>query len=179
MKDESDNATIDIEDAIKGMHRRNDHATSIKAARGVRRWTLREEVIQFALDAGYNGFTDDDLKAAWAYRPESSLRKRRTELTQENILLATALTRQNRFGQEERVWCHRDRHRYVNGPIPPVVERDTTPKQSQMARLKARVADLEDIAALALPYIEEAQSDPAYKPGVVAAFARRIRAAIS
>jgi hypothetical protein len=38
--------------------------------------------------------------------------------------------------------------------------------------------ELQDALALALPYVEEAASDPSYKPGPVRALARRIRALI-
>lgn len=38
--------------------------------------------------------------------------------------------------------------------------------------------DLIDLLAQALPYVEEAEKDPAYKPGVVANLSARIRAAI-
>lgn len=121
----------------QGMHRVPDHATSIKAARGVRRFTLREQVMEFARASLAHGFTDDDLKAAQPDRPESSLRKRRTELAQENRLLENGFTRKNRFGQDEKVFVHRDYH----PSPPPIIERDTTPKQSKLARAEAALAE--------------------------------------
>lgn len=139
MKDEHDDGTLDLEDVL-GMHRKPDHSTSIKAARGVRKFTLREQVIDFARDRRNSGFTDDDLKQAFD-TPESSMRKRRTELAQENIIVETGLTRLNTRGSEEKVWVHRDYH----PSPPPVQERDTTPKQPKVARLEARVAQLEAI----------------------------------
>lgn len=120
---------------LSGMHRKPDHETSIKAAGKVRRFTLREQVIEFAKASLAHGFTDDDLKAAWPDKPESSLRKRRTELAQENVLVANGFERTNRHGQDEKVWVHRDFH-----PSPPdVVERDVASKQSKLARLEAQV----------------------------------------
>lgn len=43
---------------------------------------------------------------------------------------------------------------------------------------KARNLTLIDLLAQALPYVEEAEKDPAYKPGVVNNLSARIRAAI-
>lgn len=174
MKDDTDTATLDIEHDVLGMHRRDDHETSVKAAKGVRRFTLRETVAEFARDCERTGFIDDDLKAYWPQKPESSLRKRRTELAQENVVVETGLTRVNRAGQDEKVWVHRDYH-----PSPPeIVERDTSPKASKVARLEAKAALLDELLTLALPYVETAQDDPLYKGGSVAPLVRRIRAAI-
>lgn len=36
-----------------------------------------------------------------------------------------------------------------------------------------------DLLALALPYVEDAESDPVYKPGAVRKLTNRIRAAIA
>jgi hypothetical protein len=135
MIDPEDPGTIDL---LDGMVRKPDHETSIKAARGVRRFTLREIVEQYARDCGRSGFTDEDLKLMQPPRPESSLRKRRTELAQENIVLETGRTRTNDFAQQEKVWVHRDFH----PSPPPIQERDTTPKQSRLARAEATIADL-------------------------------------
>ena len=151
MIDPHDRDTMDLEDRLQGMHRQPDHETSIKAAGKVRRFTLREQVIDFARARGVTGFIDDDLKLFFD-TPESSMRKRRTELAQENIIVQTASTRLNVRGSEERVWVHRDYH----PSPPPVQERDTTPKQSRLARLEAQVSDLTDMVALALPYVEAA-----------------------
>lgn len=45
-------------------------------------------------------------------------------------------------------------------------------------RLAQQRAELLDLLTLALPYIEDAEKDPAYKPGHVAKLTRRIRAAV-
>lgn len=193
---------------LRGTHRRPDHATSIKAAGKVRRFTIRETVEHYARDCGRDGFTDDDLKRIWAGKPESSFRKRRTELAQENRILDTGLTRTNRFGHDEIVWVHRSFH----PSPPPVQERDTAPKQSKLARaeaqvkqlhealtrahqqpyeerdqLRGQVADLLDMVALAIPYVEEAVDHDDLVGGAVyssdgrariRALVRRMRAAV-
>lgn len=41
-----------------------------------------------------------------------------------------------------------------------------------------QIEDLRDLLALALPYVEEAASDPAHKPEPVKVLAARIRAAV-
>ena len=47
-----------------------------------------------------------------------------------------------------------------------------------VAELTKQRDELLDLLALALPYIEDAESDPAYKPGAVAKMTRRIRDAV-
>ena len=139
-----------------GMVRKNDHSTSIAAAGRVRRRTCEERVTEIAHKAASRGFIDDDLKAAWPDLPESSLRKRRTTMTQQNVIIDTGRTPGNRFGQQEKVWAHRD---YVYSP-PPVVELEpNVSKADQIVRLEAQVRDLQDIAALALPYVEDSIDD--------------------
>jgi hypothetical protein len=114
------------------------HATSVKAAEAVRKVTLRQQVIDFAMNC-LNGFTDSDLKDAFPWTPESSMRKRRTELAQENIVLDSGRTRLNRHGHEEIVWQHRYTH-----PCPPdVVTREYREGPSaKIARLEAEVRAL-------------------------------------
>jgi hypothetical protein len=122
------------------MVRHSDHATSIAAAATVRRVTLRQCVLDIAERAGRVGVTDDELKIAHPDTPESSVRKRRTELAQENVLLDTGRTRLNRHGQAEAVWVLRDFH-----PCPPPVLNRTQAmsKDNQIATLQARVRGLE------------------------------------
>lgn len=124
-----------MNDLLEGMVRRDDHATSIAAASSVRRVTLRQCVLDIALRAGRNGITDDELKVAHPDTPESSVRKRRTELAQENVLLDTGRTRLNRHGQAEAIWLHRDFH----WSPPPLVDR-TPPisKDQQIIILEAQ-----------------------------------------
>lgn len=140
-----------------GMVRRNDHGTSVAAAARVRRVTCKQRVTEFAHDVKHKGFIDDDLKRCWPDTPESSLRKRRTTMTQQNIILDTGRTRANRLGQQETVWVHRDYH----PSPPPVVELEKRVSAAdQIVRLQAQIADLKDMVALAFPYVEEAIEDP-------------------
>lgn len=116
------------------MVRNPDQRTSIMAAQRVQRVPIREYVIEFAQSRGYGGFIDEELLGSKPGQPESSLRTRRNELMQENILLDSGQTRTNRRGQEMIVWVHRDFH----PSPPPVVERvvPESPK-AEIARLKA------------------------------------------
>lgn len=117
---------------VRGMARNPDHSTSIKAAQRVKRVTLREAVLNYALSV--NGFTDEDLRKQWPGQPESSLRKRRTELTQENYILEVGSTTTNDHGQSVKLWQHRDHH-----PCPPpIVDRpEPYSAKAEIARLKA------------------------------------------
>jgi hypothetical protein len=129
-----------MNDLLEGMVRHPDYATSIMAATKVRKMTLRQAVLHEALRSRGHGITDDELKAIYPRTPESSVRKRRTELAQENVLLATGRVRKNRHGQEETVWMHRDFH---HNP-PPLMEREQpTSKAQQIVMLEARVRLLE------------------------------------
>lgn len=174
---------MDLFDLPKGMVRLNDHTTSILAAHHVKRVTIRERVLNIARDAGTVGITDDELKAAHPDSPESSIRKRRTELAQENYLLETARTRRNRHGQMERVWMHRDWHL----DPPPIVEREKVEsKDDQIARLEAEVKRLHieneetlELLGSALPFVEEAENDPLYKAGYVKSVVKKITAKLS
>lgn len=131
---------------LDGMVRKPDHSTSVAAAKRVSILTLRATVIDAAFLARFRGITDDDLKALHPNSPESSLRKRRTELTQENVILDAGRTRENRHGQHEKVWLHRDFYASPPPVVPPVPKRDRPiSKARQIAELETRVRDL-DIA---------------------------------
>lgn len=91
--------------------RSSDPPTSREAAETVAPavGTIRETVLAFALDRGTRGFIDDDLVRTYCEgSPESSYRKRRSELAQEGFLVDTGEVRTNRFGNNEIVWVHRD-----------------------------------------------------------------------
>lgn len=98
-----------------GMCRVSDHATSEAAAAKVsqRKPTIRALVLIYAQQAS-NGFIDDDLRVIDPDAPESSLRKRRSELTDDNLILDSGRTRHNKHGLESKVWIHRKFH-----PNPP------------------------------------------------------------
>lgn len=140
---------------LAGMVRRDDHATSIAAASTVRRVTLRQCVLDIALQAGHDGIIDDELKVAHPDTPESSVRKRRTELAQENVLLDIGRTRMNRHGQEETVWMHRDFH----WSPPPLVDRaPPMSKDHQITILEAQKRALQFAMREAIARPEQATS---------------------
>jgi len=56
---------------------------------------------------------------------------------------------------------------------------DSEDERFANACLIAAAPDLLDLLTLALPYVETAADDPAFKPGLVNALAQRIRAAIA
>jgi hypothetical protein len=89
--------------------RRDDYATSRAASDALKPVTgkIALEVLAFARRYGPMGITDDDLKAGFPDAPESSYRKRRTELAQRGYLVDSGRTRTNRHGREETVWVLR------------------------------------------------------------------------
>ena len=117
--------------------RRNDHDTSRAAAdkAAVAQGTIKAAVLSFAETAGPAGFMDDQLVEANPDSPESSWRKRRTELTQEGHLCDSGSKRMNRQGNLEVVWVHR---MFANSPPP-----DAAPDMRRApARAKPADADL-------------------------------------
>lgn len=106
--------------------RSSDPPTSREAAETVAPavGTIREEVLAFAMERGSTGFVDDDLVRTFCRgeekRPESSYRKRRSELAQEGWIIDVGEQRTNGFGNNEIVWRHRG---FVEAP-PPLRTRD-------------------------------------------------------
>ena len=98
--------------------RTNDHQTSLRAAAraAAMQDTIKGRVLRFAHERGAEGFIDADLLAAFPDSPESSHRKRRTELTSEGLILDSGQTRENGHGNAEVVWVHREFH---VGPVKP------------------------------------------------------------
>lgn len=88
------------------MTRRDDHDTSEAAAEAIAPITgkIKLRVWEFALRRGNYGLTDGELKLAFPNAPESSYRKRRTELTKEGRLVDSGQRRRNIHGREEIVW---------------------------------------------------------------------------
>lgn len=87
--------------------RRDDHETSIEAAAktSLRITDKRAAVLSVARQAEPSGFIDDDLKVKFPNAPESTYRKRRSELTAHGYLENRNLEqRLNRFGHNELVW---------------------------------------------------------------------------
>lgn len=123
------------------MHRTSDPKTSREAAEKIapRAPSIRDRVLSYAKARGQHGFIDDNLKAEFPSAPESSYRKRRSELAGENWLVDSGKTRSNCHGNQEVVWVHRD---FVDLP-PPLVER----AKSQSATDKAAAREREAICA--------------------------------
>jgi hypothetical protein len=86
--------------------RHDDHRTSEAAADALKPVTgkIALEVLDFYQRRGSYGATDDELKLAFPDAPESSYRKRRTELAQRGLLGDCGETRPNRRGRQEIVW---------------------------------------------------------------------------
>lgn len=139
-------------DDTNGMNRQPDHRTSIAAAATVsrRKITIRQRVEDFAKLCSY-GFIDESLLALDTSAPESSFRKRRTELCEENIIIASEQTRQNSKGQDCTVFYHRD-HMIDPPPIKPRVQ-----KPSRFEALQIRIAKLDDALRSAIKVAEEAR----------------------
>lgn len=140
----------DDSDLLSGMVGRDDPTTSILAAETVskRRRTIRQRVEEYALRCPL-GFIDENLLLLDPLAPESSFRKRRTELADENIIIDTGETWQNSKRQDCIVWRHRD---HVLDP-PPLKPREQKPSrfeslQKENARLRAEVDRLTSENAL-------------------------------
>lgn len=121
----------------RGMTRAPDHHTSKKAARKVGRVTVRQLVNEFALRAR-DGFTDEAMVKMRPDWSESTARKRRSELTEENIIVYAGRDEKNEHGNDMKVWIHRSFH---SNP-PPVVARQ--PKLTRK-QLEAEIKRLQGI----------------------------------
>lgn len=117
-----------------GLTRSPDHATSEKAAGAVTRKlnTIRAKVLH-AFEEAPAGLIDHDLLALAPHAAESSFRKRRSELTDEGILVATNTTRENHNGQDSTVFVHRKFH-----PNPPPLKDPTPGKAAGAIRRSKR-----------------------------------------
>lgn len=118
----------------RGMTRNPDHSTSEKAADQVtkRKPTIRARVLRYAENTP-DGFTDEDLRRINPDAPESSIRKRRTELSNDFIILKTDRERMNGNGSMVAVWVHRKFH---PNP-PPEIVRPKGARSKALARRKA------------------------------------------
>jgi hypothetical protein len=104
---------------MQAQTRANDHATSKAAAKAIDKVSgkIALAVLSYARQ-NPQGFIDDDLKVAFSNAPESSYRKRRSELTNRGYLepkmgLGLPMTRKNRNGRDETVWFITDKGRTV------------------------------------------------------------------
>lgn len=124
---------------------RFDPRTSHRAARRLKpgRLTIRDRVLSFAADRPE--FIDEDLVDAFPDAPESSYRKRRTELTEEGWIVDSERTRNNRDGNAEIVWVYRSKH-----PSPPPLRSRRATKATKgevRAQAEAHATRLDQFAA--------------------------------
>lgn len=122
--------------------RRSDPRTSHSNADKVRPRVpkIRDQVLAFAHDR--EDFIDEDLVQAFPGTPESSYRKRRSELTEENWIVDTGRTRKNGDGNDSIVWQHRHRH-----PSPgPLIPRVVKATKAEKAGVEPHARHLEDFA---------------------------------
>lgn len=133
---------MDLFDAPHTRARRADPDTSHKAAAQIipSRFTIRQQVEQYALDCGPAGFTDEQLCGDFPGRAGSTMRTRRSELGFENIVIDSARRKHNSTGREMIVWVHRDHH---PSPPPQTSKAEVLTKAQEIVTLRARVKELE------------------------------------
>lgn len=130
----------------RGMVRIPDHSTSEQAATSVKRKTIRAIVLEFA-EGRPQGFIDDDVRAIRPDAPESSMRKRRTELSDDGYILDTGTTRTNAKGSQSIVWIHRRFH-----PAPPPIKVKVKGAAAQAMQRRKREALMFNALVMAAPH---------------------------
>jgi hypothetical protein len=100
--------------------RRGGPETSREAAEAVQPSVqeVAAQVAEFARQRGPEGFIDEDLGLAFQGFPESTFRKRRTELAQRNYILDSGARRENGNGRRCIVWVHRE---HFEGQAPAIL----------------------------------------------------------
>lgn len=133
-----------------------DHATSEAAAASIQRHlpTIRARVLNFAENTP-EGFIDHDLLVKFG-GAESSYRKRRTELTEEGLIVATNSTRTNRNGEEATVYVHRKFH-----PAPPPVVAKEKGKSAQAIQRNQREKQMFNALVMCAPAFIASRSERA------------------
>lgn len=162
--------------ATHAMVRRDGPITSIMAAQVAarRKMLVRERVETFARFRPH-GFTDyelfefaRDLAVALGepVPPESTARKRRTELCEERRIIASEETRLNDHDSPVTVYFHRD---HILNP-PPLKAQERKPSkfealQNEIARLKAGIEEARDAERAAVVFYirDQAPSLPSMK----------------
>jgi hypothetical protein len=86
------------------MHGRGDHQTSVEAAAKVALKISPKRLAVLAFAQQHGPFIDSQLKAHWPDAPESTYRKRRSELAAVGLLEATGGKVPNDKGSNEIVW---------------------------------------------------------------------------
>lgn len=125
----------------RGMTRNPDHDTSERAAGRLKHRTLRQLVLHVA-ENWPEGFTDEEMDAQCRRhepdldRAESSYRKRRTELSDDFVIVDSGTKRAKRNGEEAKVWVHRKFH---PDPPPEVVKPKGERSQALARRKQASI----------------------------------------
>lgn len=99
---------------MSGLHRTDDHDTSIEAAASVekRLTDIQQQVLNFATSRP-NGFTDEDVEDAF-YGGVSTYRKRRTELTAMGKIVDSGRRKKIYYNSHSKrmrsmiIWIHAD-----------------------------------------------------------------------
>ena len=137
----------------RGMVRVPDHSTSEAAAKKVERTTIRGLVLAFA-EQQRTGFIDEDLLRLRPGAPESSFRKRRTELADDGYILDTGTTRPNRHGDQCTVWIYRGFH-----PAPPPIKAKVKSPISQAVMRRKENALMFNALVMAAPHHQGGHSE--------------------
>lgn len=136
----------------RGTVRIPDHSTSEQAARKVNRVTIRSRVLAFA-EGMPNAFIDEQVRALDPASPESSWRKRRSELADEGYILNTGVTRPNSFGDQCIVWIHRKFH-----PAPPPIKVKAVGVVAQALQRREQEALMFNALVAAAPHFQGGHS---------------------
>lgn len=114
-----------MQEAFK-LHRKDDLDTAVEAAKLIHPHlsVLQLMVLQYAIERGANGFTDQDLCDYYGNHG-STYRSRRSELTAEEIVVHSGRTIRLKSGRNAVVWVY---YRY-HQPI--VLENDGQPDEAQ------------------------------------------------
>lgn len=147
----------DLFDQPRTRARSGDRDTSHKAAAQIIpvRYTIRQQVEDFARRAGNCGFIDEQLIEAFPEKTPSTLRTRRSELGFENIVLDTGCRRLTSAGRETIVWQHRDFH---NNPPPRKEPEVVMSRPQQIVILEAQKRALQIAMKEAIARPEQATS---------------------
>ena len=87
-------------------YRRTDPVTSRQAAEGLldKITDIQQKVLDYALDRGYTGFTDEQLNFYFNTH-KSTYRSRRAELVKKGLIVESGITR-----NKMTVWFHKNYH---------------------------------------------------------------------
>ena len=108
------------------LHRKDDLDTSVEAAKLIHPslTVLQLMVLQYAIERGSDGFTDQDL-CDYYNNHGSTYRSRRSELTADGIIVHSGQTSRLKSGRSAVVWVYYKYHQ------PIVAEDDGQPDEAQ------------------------------------------------